>query len=504
MECYTSADGTTWTLANSNVMTPTQTWENGGVFQLGVAGQDSNRTWWGYYSGNVTSSYGWGCGQASSTDLIHWTKTTLSAPYAAFSNGTFTTGGTWIGSGNFTFLKVGSTYYGWSQTTMNETPGFNAQYGLPSDIMRWSATSPAGPWTALGSLTYYRNLPNEGMTTGATAATSLGQVADPCVVEANGQAHMFLTVSPDGEGLATYFEINHAVANVSLAELIRTYEGVQNIPIPFPGASSPSLNFSTLASDNFVRASLGSNWTTEGSGSALCPAQIVSDVVESTVLGKNGVAFYNPMTWANDQWSRITLQQLNAVGAQIGATVRNNLGATGTFYSAIVYAPGDGVGVANQAVYLQSWLAGAFIANLAFASTITPEIGDAITCAVVGTNLFLYYNGYLILVVPDSTISSGAAGISVTPPTGTSLTNAELNGWSGGGFQSAPLLSAWSPVDSRDYFIFPNTGIVQPSGAIFYTGQTSSNAAVPGVDSRAAGAPVDSRVNVPENSRVSS
>lgn len=53
----------------------------------------------------------------------------------------------------------------------------------------------------------------------------------------------------------------------------------------------------------------------------------------------------------------------------------------------------------------------------------------------------------------------------------------------------------WSPVDSRDYATFPNEGVVQPSGAVFYDAAQ--------VDSRVAGAPVDSRVNKPVDSRVS-
>lgn len=64
-------------------------------------------------------------------------------------------------------------------------------------------------------------------------------------------------------------------------------------------------------------------------------------------------------------------------------------------------------------------------------------------------------------------------------------------------------MSVWSPVDSRT---------VKPSSATFRTiqgaqiddVQTSANSAVPGTDSRTAGALVDCRVspNAPQNSRV--
>lgn len=65
----------------------------------------------------------------------------------------------------------------------------------------------------------------------------------------------------------------------------------------------------------------------------------------------------------------------------------------------------------------------------------------------------------------------------------------------------------WSPKDSRKavpgFGPGPNTGQTQNSGAVFYLGQVSDNPGIPPVDSRAAGAPVDSRTVVPINSRVS-
>jgi hypothetical protein len=66
--------------------------------------------------------------------------------------------------------------------------------------------------------------------------------------------------------------------------------------------------------------------------------------------------------------------------------------------------------------------------------------------------------------------------------------------------------SAWSPVDSRVAVSGFGPGPNQPigvQGAEIYTGQTSSNPAVPGKDSRV-NKPVDCRVspNIPENSRT--
>jgi hypothetical protein len=66
---------------------------------------------------------------------------------------------------------------------------------------------------------------------------------------------------------------------------------------------------------------------------------------------------------------------------------------------------------------------------------------------------------------------------------------------------TAAATHGWSPVDCRNYATFPNFGVVQPDGSIFYIGQTPCNSSVPTPDARAAGAPIDSRASKPENSR---
>jgi len=60
---------------------------------------------------------------------------------------------------------------------------------------------------------------------------------------------------------------------------------------------------------------------------------------------------------------------------------------------------------------------------------------------------------------------------------------------------------AWSQIDSRNYYIFPNRTL-NVQGTLTYTVQTSSNAAVPGKDSRVTKS-TDSRIspNIPQNSR---
>lgn len=72
------------------------------------------------------------------------------------------------------------------------------------------------------------------------------------------------------------------------------------------------------------------------------------------------------------------------------------------------------------------------------------------------------------------------------------------------------LNSAIASATYNSYYSVPDCRVTKPNSAtghtventIFYDQQTSSNSAVPSVDSRTAGAPVDSRVNIPSNSRA--
>lgn len=437
---YTSSDGVTWVLQNSSALSVSQTWENGSIFQLSVCAIDASGTWWGYYSGNNSNNgTGYLEGQCTSTDGIHWTKTGIS-PITSMSSGTLKSGASWLGSSNFTFSKIGGIYYGWSQTVLVGGPGYPSGVfagNVPTDIMRWSAPSPSGPWTALGSLTYYRNAANEGMS-GANI-TPLGQVADPSIVQANGQTWIFYTATPDGEGLATYYEINAALADMPIANLVETYEGVQNIPIPFPSGDM-SLNFTLLASDTFSRANLGPNWSQSFVGAGHAVAQIVSDIVEGTVAGDESTYFYNALNWGNDQWSKIALQEFSVVGTQVGVSLRNATNASGAYYKNILYGSAGGFGTADNSLYITVYAGGSQDTSYGPFSFVTPEAGDEITATCVGSTICIYYNGYLCLVETDSTIGSGAPGFTIIISTGEPVNSAGLNNWAGGAFQSAPFI----------------------------------------------------------------
>lgn len=127
---------------------------------------------------------------------------------------------------------------------------------------------------------------------------------------------------------------------------------------------------------------------------------------------------------------------------------------------------------------------------------------DVFTFAAVGTSIYVFQNDVCILRGSDSTFSSGLLGVDINPFTTPNVSAVVLSEFTTGS-ASASSGVGWSPVDCRDFFIFPNSPVLQNSGAEFYIGQTSDNSTVPGTDSRAAGAPVDSRAaGAPQNSRV--
>lgn len=98
------------------------------------------------------------------------------------------------------------------------------------------------------------------------------------------------------------------------------------------------------------------------------------------------------------------------------------------------------------------------------------------------------------------TITPSLSGVSFTPTNhGVTVSDADVTGVNF--TASGPPTHGWSPTDCRDFATFPNAGVVQPDGSVFYTGQTSCNGSVPGVDSREAGPVVDSRTEKPQNSR---
>lgn len=130
----------------------------------------------------------------------------------------------------------------------------------------------------------------------------------------------------------------------------------------------------------------------------------------------------------------------------------------------------------------------------------------------------MYYTTDGTIPTTGSTLYSGPITVSVSE---TVKVLAVATGYVNSAIASASYVIGgggavgWSPVDSRQavpgFGPSANTGIVDEQGNVIYSAQkppftgnsqVSDNSAIPPVDSRTVGAPVDSRVSIPENSRV--
>jgi hypothetical protein len=409
----------TWTQQNATAISKGTTgqWDADGVMQLNVAAVVGG-TWYGYYAVYTPANNpGWSMGLATSSNGTTWTKQGTSAAITAY------------GPSNFCWQQVGSTYYGWSQILLPNIPG-NSSNEVPSDIMRFSASSPSGPWTALGTTTYYRNsITNEGMD------LLTGQVGDPSIVSDGTNLWMFYSSNSTGGA----WQISAAKApNTTFAQLVQSYEGVYDIPIPWAGKTNTPLNLSQVASDNFQRANqnpLSGNWTRISTSGNFTTAELTSDLVYPTTTNTVRASYYwNPASWNADQWSSVTLASLAVNASTFGGAVRESTSGAATEYVGGIY------GTASGDYRIQSIISGTVTALVtSTAAGVSPASGDIITCTIVGSQISVYYNGFLIGTVSDSNIASGASGFTLY--SASSVTDSEMSGWAGGSIQAAPLIS---------------------------------------------------------------
>jgi hypothetical protein len=421
IQTYTSTDGLSWTQQTASALsTSASGWDSNSIGQLDVAGQ-VGATWYGYYWGiNTQANPAYNVGQATSTDLVHWSKS-AGNPVAAFDSGTFANGASWIGSGALFFENVNGEYFAWSQTTQAAFPG--SINNLPSDILRWSAPSAAGPWTPLGNITLPRTQTSEGVN------SAIGQVADPTMVAATGNLYFYFTASTNG-GSGDNYTINCAIASsMTLTQLVETYEGVQDIPL----SGDPGLNLSNLATDNFSRANanpIGGNWTPVATGSfaggTWTTGQIVSDAFESSAVSEDPDSFYNAITWPADQWAA-AVAITSSANSYLGLDLR---ASASTSVYRFYWTSSSGLG--HSGTWTFQAVKSGVSKPVTATGTMTINASDALIFCVAGDTLSLFQNGTLIGVGVDSAspISSGSAGLLVVPVTSTA--NAALDNWSGG------------------------------------------------------------------------
>lgn len=413
MAVYTSTDGVTFTLANANGLVQSQSWEQSSAFlgQLAILEIDTGGTWYGYYSCLATDT-SYKVGLATSTDGIHWTKSP-SNPIIDVS-------------ANFSFQKVGSAFYGWTQILQAGLPGFGS-LSIPSDIGRLWATAPGGPWTLLPLPTLYRTTTAEGI------GSTVGQVADPSLIAVGGDIYIFYTINDQGTGNSGYQIALSIARSKTFAQLVATYEGI--LDVPTPTTAGLALELVPLGTDDFHRADanpIGSPWSRFSTSGGFSAAQIVSDVLEGTALGVNTDSFYNAISWPDDQWSEVVLGNVDTSGVMYAGIILR-ASESGALTSYRLFAKISSGRVADLTI--QKALAGSFSQLADVAGLVSP--GDVLTGSAIGDSISLYQNGNLLLTVQDSDIPSGGAGLLVNPDSA-SLSSVTLTSWRGGGVQVAP------------------------------------------------------------------
>lgn len=477
---WTSTDMIHWTEQNATALVKDQAWEGvapNAPSQLAVAGKIGN-TWYGYYTSFDSGIGNYAVGQATSTDLINWTKNP--------NNPVITS----LAPSNFAFATINGLVYGWSQIVLPTIPVGTAS--CPSDIVRYSAPSPSGPFNlplicapSAYVSTLYRTRSEEGI--GSVG----GQVADPTIVSDGTNLWMFYTATPNGQGTAAGYQISAAKApNTTFAQLVSGYEGVVSVPAPTTNVQAKQL--AATGSDNFNRTNvnpIGGNWTQLFTGAAFTTAQIVGSLMESSIAGSNSDSYWNASNWQPNQWVSIKINALSDSSCYAGILLRATPGpfSSATTYRIYVRGPLGG----TAAYSISKYVNGAFTAVVA-ETTRTFSAGDVFTAAVVGTQLSLYQNGNLFATVSDSSVISGQAGCFVSPSVAAGVAGAQISSWTGGipGY-------AYSCPDCR---VVPN-GFHTVQGTTIFDVQ---NSLISPTDSRAAGAPVDSRAagQAPQNSRT--
>lgn len=261
-----------------------------------------------------------------------------------------------------------------------------------------------------------------------------------------------------------------------------------------------SIFLTQLASDNFQRANesplIHPPWSTDTFGQG--GLQIISHLAQGTATFTDCTEIYTGVSLPNDQYASATL------GAGIVGNANLVLGVRMTDNGSVSLGgmPGYFTRIAGTGNWTLQDGSGGHV--LASGAGLIVNSADVFVLAAIGTTLYLIQNGAQVTSVVNTLWSTGSAMLVCA--TGASASAVQVSNFACGKASTSPGGTGigFSTPDCRIYGGFPNTGVVQSDGTIFYTGETSSNKAIPPTDSRAAGASVDSRVspNIPTNSRV--
>jgi hypothetical protein len=252
------------------------------------------------------------------------------------------------------------------------------------------------------------------------------------------------------------------------------------------GDSMPS--FQQVAVDTFQRPNENplnaANWQVLPTLSGSLNLQVTSTLCENTMNNTAAAEGFINASFNADQYAEVTLAHLSV--SAVGPIVR---ASTSGFNYYLCQASGTFGGAC--AITLYKFVAGvrsaiSFI-NLGLNS------GDRIRVSVIGTTFLCFQNEVAVLgPTNDASLATGVPGCSVQNVN--TLGDAALSGWSAGN-----AFTNWSEPDCRTN---PNSSREVQGTLIYDVTAVDSRNDIP-VDSRAAGAPVDSRTtpNIPFNSR---
>jgi len=200
----------------------------------------------------------------------------------------------------------------------------------------------------------------------------------------------------------------------------------------FPTISGivPTSGYQNSAYDNFNRADggLGANWTSFLPSATFIAPAIVSNQYSLNTNGKAMMAFWGANTFANDQFSQIT--------------VTGDISANSTHFALVRFSASGGyhctLSSGANASHIGKRDNTGFLTNLTNV-TLTPAANDLVRCEAVGTTINFYQNGALVSSVVDATFASGApgSGMFINAAVTTSLDN-----WSGGNLHPISQLDA--------------------------------------------------------------
>jgi hypothetical protein len=192
--------------------------------------------------------------------------------------------------------------------------------------------------------------------------------------------------------------------------------------------SNPVSATTPLATDNFTRADanpIGGSWTTITGSNAM---QIVSDLAEGSVLNNYSTAYWNAIIWPADQWSEITIDNIDGLSYAMSLVRVSNSAVS--WYG---FTLGSGtIGVGGSFLTLIGAVSGALTTLAPQYGPFTANVGDVVRLSAIGNLITVYINGIQVLQAIDTSIVSGSAGMGAYVRS--VLSNVKLSKWSGGGF----------------------------------------------------------------------